>query len=109
MNAVTLKINGAIDHNGTRVQSNILSYLSSQIEIEAGYTLRSFFRMLDQYRLLIDLNTFFPECTKQYRQSPPQGCAAGAADYLEFSKTVEMIGFPEKRLEIYNSFSGVDE
>ena len=27
----------------------------------------------------------------------------------QFSKTVEMIGFPEKRLEIYNTFSGVYE
>jgi hypothetical protein len=109
MNAVTLKINGAIDHNGSPVTSAILSYLSSQIKLEAGYTLRSFFQMLDQYGLLVDLNTFFPECMKQYRQCPPQGCAAGAADYLEFSKTVEMIGFPEKRLEVYSSFSGVDE
>jgi len=107
MNAVTLKINGAVDHNGSSVKSDILSYLSSQIKLEAGYTLRSFFLMLDQYRQLVDLNKFFPECRQQYRLCPPEGCAAEAADYLEFSKTVEMIGFPEKRLEIYNSFSGV--
>lgn len=109
MNAVTLKIHGAIDHNGVRVKSNILSFLGSQITLEDGYTLRSFFEMLDQYRLLADLNTFFPECTQQYRQCPRQGCTAAEADYLEFSKTVEMIGFPEKRLEIYNSFSGVSD
>jgi len=107
MNAVTLKINGAIDHNGSSVKSDILSYLSSQIKLEAGYTLRSFFQMLDRYRLLVDLNTFFPECRQQYHLCPPEGCATVNADYLEFTKTVEMIGFPEKRLEIYNSFSGV--
>lgn len=109
MNAVTLKIHGAIDHNGVRVESNILSCLGSQITLENGYTLRSFFKMLDQYRLLVDLNAFFPECTRQYRQCPPEGCTTAAADYLEFSKTVEMIGFPEKRLEIYSSFSGVND
>ena len=109
MNAVTLKINGAIDHNGTIVKSNILSYLCSQIQLEAGYTLRSFFEMLDKYCLLVDLNTFFPGCTDQYRICPPKGCAVEAIDYLEFRKTVEMIGFPDKRLEIYNSFSGVQE
>jgi len=109
MNAVTLKINGTIDHHGTRLKSDILSHLSSQINLEAGYTLRSFFQMLDQYSLLVDLNTFFPSYTEQYRRCPPEGCAVGAADYLEFSKTVEMIGFPEKRLEIYNSFSGVHQ
>ena len=63
--------------------------------------------MLDQYALLVDLNTFFPTYIEQYRNCPGQGCAAGATDHLEFSKTIEMIGFPEKRLEIYNSFSVV--
>lgn len=109
MNAVTLKTNGAIDHNGACVKSDILSYLSSQITLEAGYRLRSFFEMLEQHNLLVKLNPFFPECMQQYRRCPPQGCAAGTAGYLEFSKTVEMIGFPAKRLEIYDSFGGVDE
>ena len=109
MNTITLEKNGSIDHNGTRVKSDILSHLSSQIVLEEGYTLRSFFQMLDQYKLLIDLNDFLSTYTEQYRNCPPEGCAAGANDYLEFSKTVEMIGFPEKRLEIYNTFSGVFE
>ena len=65
--------------------------------------------MLDQYSLLIDLNAFFPDYTEQYHKCPPEGCAAGAPEYLKFSKTVEMIGFPEKRLEIYNTFAGVYE
>jgi hypothetical protein len=107
MNAVTLKSNGTIDHDRKSVRSNILSFLSSQIKLEDGYTLRSFFKMLDQYGLLVDLNTFFPTYIEQYRNCPGQGCAAGATDHLEFSKTIEMIGFPEKRLEMYNSFSGV--
>ncbi len=107
MNEVTLKRNGFVDHNETRVESGILRFLSSQVKLETGYTLRSFFQMLDHYRLLVDLNTFFPSYAEQYRNCPPEGCAAGAPDYLEFSKTVEMIGFPEKRLEIYNSFTGV--
>ena len=107
MNEVTLKKNGYVDHNKTRVESGILGFLSSQIKLEDGYTLRSFFQMLDRYRLLIDLNTFFPTYTEQYRKCPPEGCAAAAPEYLKFSKTVEMIGFPEKRLEIYNSFTGV--
>jgi hypothetical protein len=109
MNAVTLKINGAIDHNGTRVSSDILSHLGSSIDLEPGYTLRSFFQMLDRYGLLAELNAFFPEYTAQYHSCPPRGCTTGAVDHLEFSKTVEMIGFPEKRLEIYHSFAGVDE
>ena len=109
MNAIMLNKDGSISHKGNRVQSDILSFLSFQIELEDGYSLRSFFQMLDHYELLINLNSFFPTYTEQYRKCPPEGCAAGAPEYLEFSKTVEMIGFPEKRLEIYNSFSGVFE
>ena len=38
---------------------------------------------------------------------PDKGCDAGLLDFLEFGKTVEMIGVPDKRMEIYNSLSGV--
>ncbi len=107
MNAITLKTDGSIEHRGSCVQSDILGFLGSQIELEKGYSLRSFFLMLDRYELLVGLNSFFPTYTEQYRNCPPEGCAAGAPEYLEFSKTVEMIGFPDKRLEIYNSFTGV--
>ncbi len=109
MNRVKLKKDGFVEHKDTRVESNILRFLSSQIGLEEGYTLRSFFQMLDHYRLLVDLNTFFPAYTAEYRRCPPEGCSVAVPEYLNFSKTVEMIGFPEKRLEIYNSFSGVYE
>ena len=77
MNTVTLKLNGSIDHNETRVRSDILNFLSSQIELEAGYRLRSFFQMLDRYRLLVDLNTFFPTYIELYLNCPQAGGAAG--------------------------------
>ena len=89
--------------------SNVLNILSFRIALEEGYSLRSFFQMLDQYKLLVDLNNFFPTYTEQYRNCPSEGCTAEAPDYLEFSKIVEMIGFPEKRLEIYNTFSGIHQ
>jgi hypothetical protein len=109
MNTITLKTDGSVERNGHHVQSDILGFLSSEIELENGYSLRSFFEMLDQYELLIQLNSFFPTYTEQYHKCPPEGCAAGAPEYLEFSKTVEMIGFPQKRLEIYTSFCGIFE
>ena len=40
-------------------------------------------------------------------ECPEQGCDSEFIDHLEFSKTVEMIGFPEKRLEIYSSIRGI--
>ena len=107
MNAVTLKKDGAIQPSGKAVGSDGLDLLSFQIALEKGYTLRSFFEMLDKYTLFAKLNAFFPSYTEQYHRCPQHGCDAGLLDYLEFSKTVEMIGAPDKRLEIYNALFGV--
>jgi hypothetical protein len=107
MDAVTLEKDGAINLNGKTVRSDALELLSFQVALEKGYTLRSFFEMLDKYTLFVKLNAFFPTYTKQYHSCPEQGCATGLVEYLEFGKTVEMIGAPDKRLEIYNALSGV--
>jgi hypothetical protein len=107
MNAVTLKKDGAINLNGKTVATDALDLLSCQIALEEGYTLRSFFKMLNKYTLLAKLNAFSASSIEQYDSCPEQECDAGWLDYLEFGKTVEMIGVPDKRLEIYNSLFGV--
>jgi hypothetical protein len=107
MNAVTLKKNGSIVYNGNTVKSDAINLLSAQITLEDRYTLRSFFEMLDKYTLFAKLNAFLPMYTEQYRTCPENGCDGGMLDYLEFSKTVEMIGVPDKRLEIYSSLIGL--
>jgi len=107
MNAVTLKKDGALNLNGKTVATDAIDLLSCQIVLEDVYTLRSFFKMLNKYTLLAKLNAFFPSYMDQYHSCPEQGCDAGLLDYLEFGKTVEMIGVPDKRLEIYHSLFGV--
>lgn len=107
MNAVTLKKDGSIQLNEKTVVTDALDLLSFQITLDETYTLRSFFKMVNKYTLFARLNAFFSDYTEQYRRCPPQGCDAGLLDYLEFGKTVEMIGVPDKRLEIYNSLFGV--
>ena len=107
MNTVTLKKDGSINRDGKAVGSDALDLLSFQIALEEAYTLRSFFKMIDKYKLFVKLNAFFPTFTELYHSCPEQGCNAGLLDYLEFSKSVEMIGVPDKRLEIYNSLFGV--
>ncbi len=107
MNAVTLKKGGSIYQNGRALESDALDVLSSQIVLEQGYTLRSYFEMLDKYALFAKLNEFFPTHTEHYHNCPERGCGIGLLDYLEFGKTVEMIGVPDRRLEIYNSLIGV--
>jgi len=109
MYAVSLKKDGTIDHKQNAVNSDVLKYLSYQIGLEEGYTLRSFFEMIGKYAQLEKLNSFLPTYTEQYLACPQQGCESGALEYLEFAKTVEMIGYPEKRLEIYSSIRGIQK
>jgi len=109
MNALSLKNDGAIYYNQSAVDSDVLQYLSYQIGLENKYTLRSFFEMIAKYEMLGKLNSFLPTCIEQYLNCPQQGCESVMIDHLEFAKTVEMIGYPEKRLEIYSSIRGIHQ
>ncbi len=107
MNKITLSQDGSIVHHG-RIAGEPLMLLNSEVELEDGYTLRSYFQMFEKYAVLAKLNSFFSTYLEQYRSSPKSNCVYDGFNYLEFSKTVEMIGFPGKpRLEIYCSLHGV--
>jgi len=108
MNTVTLTKNGTLLHKGEAVASSPLRYLNYQAEPEKEFTLRSFFLMCERYPMLAELNEFFPALREHYRSCPESDCTWSEIDYLEFAKTVEMIGFPsEPRLEIYNALKGI--
>lgn len=107
MNTIALKHNGGITLDGRTVGAELLKVLSFQVELAKDYTLRSYFEMMETYTLLAEVNVFFPTCREQYLACPESGCCFDGVDYLEFSKTVEMIGFPNKSLEIYNSLKGI--
>ncbi len=108
MNRITLKTDGYIAQGGRIVHDNPLMLLSCAVELETGFTLRSFFRMVERYDVLTKLSAFLPDCLARYRACPSSECIIDAIDRLEFCKTVEMIGFPgDPRLEIYTSLIGV--
>jgi hypothetical protein len=108
MNKITLKNDGSLSDKGKIVQTDPLMYLNYGVELEDGYLLRSFFRMLANNTLLIRLNAFLPDCMQQYHACPQNQCVSAEIEYLELTKTVEMVGFPgEPRLEIYHSLYGI--
>jgi len=109
MNALSLKNDGAIYCDQNAVDSDVLKYLSYQIGLGDKYALRSFFEMVEKYELFGKLNSFLPTCIEQYLNCPEQGCESVMIDHLEFSKTIEMIGYPERRLEIYSSIRGIHQ
>lgn len=107
MDNVRLNIDGSIERIGKADQAALLACLALQVELAPGYTLRSFFKMLDTYATLVALNAFFPDLLEQCHKGPPAGCRVPGIDWLVLEKTVEMIGFPgQPRLEIYRTFTG---
>lgn len=108
MNTIQLQNNGTISDEHRRDVAEPLPCLSKRVELAEAFTLRSFFRMIAHYDVLVKINPFFPSYLDQYRSCPTEGCSSAGFDFLEFSKTVEMIGYPGKpRLEIYQSLNGV--
>ena len=107
MENVRLNIDGTIDKIRKGDQAAVLSCLARQVELATDYTLRSFFRMLEDYDALVHLNAFFPDLLDQFRRGPDDGCRVDGIDWLVLEKTVEMVGFPgEPRLDIYRRFTG---
>ena len=108
MNQITLHSDGSIVKSNKVVPSDSLMILGCRVELGQGYTLRSFFRMFEKYTLLDKLDAFVTDCLQRYRECPRDECTSDDIDHLEFSKTIEMIGFPgEPRLEIYHTLCGV--
>lgn len=108
MYQITLNNEGTILENDTPVRGDILMFLGYRVELEKDYTLRGFFRMFEKYATLAKLNAFLADCLQRYRACPAGQCIGSGIEYLQFYKTVEMIGFPgEPRLEIYNTLCGV--
>jgi hypothetical protein len=109
MNSVTLKSDGILQQEDASAASDPLMFLAHKVELEPGYTLRSFFRMIERYPVFTKLNAFLPECMQLFRACPGGECLAPGVGHLELYKTVEMMGFPgEPRLEIYHTLCGVD-
>jgi hypothetical protein len=108
MYQITLKNDGVIVEDIAPVTGDALMFLGYRVELEQDYTLRGFFRMFEKYALLAKLNAFLPDCLQRYRACPANQCISHEMEYLQFHKTVEMIGFPgDPRLEIYNTLCGV--
>jgi len=110
MNTVLLTPSGDLIHEGCCVAENPLPLLNHAVSLSAEANLRAYFRLLERYPLLTQLNRFFPDSLAAYRRCPEGNCCNEDFAHLEFSKSVEMIGYPgEPRLEIFTSLRGVRE
>lgn len=108
MKSLLLSVDGSILQAGRLVETAVLGKLASQVQLEEGYRLRSFFRMAERYPQLQELSPFFSSFLERYRSAQNEGAITPEVERLELSRTVEMIGFPGKpRMDIYTSLHGV--
>lgn len=108
MNRALLQSDGVLVPDTETGSGNPLAYLNHGIVLAPGCTLRSYFRLMERYPVFQELNAFLPGLVAQYGKGPEPGGMEAEPAHLEFSKTVEMIGFPgTPRLEIYTAFKGV--
>jgi hypothetical protein len=110
MNTVLLTNTGDLIHQGRNATDQALGLLNHAVTLEDHQVLRSYFRLLENCPVLTQLNRFFPACLDQYRACPGDNCCTADFHHLEFSKSVEMIGYPgAPRLEIFTSLRGVPD
>jgi hypothetical protein len=105
MEKILLKKDGKILCNGKNIGS-VVRFLGRYVELEEGYGLNSFFKMLDIYKELIEIHEVLNSLIEIVEK---QSMVVNAElDSLLFYKTVEMKGFPGKpSINIYSSLKGV--
>jgi len=108
VNQIQLKPDGRLTAETHKISDSPLHLLGHQLLLEEHCRLRSFFLLSERYTVFSQLSDHFQLLKMQYDQCPDSNCLWSAFDSLEFSKTVEMIGFPgTPRLEIYHVLKGV--
>ncbi len=107
MNPITLQPDGGLLYGRTRIDGDPLPFLGYQIELAEECSLRSFFRMLEKYPVLVQLNPFTPMFLDSFQELPPEGCRIDGVSQLELMRKVEMTGFPgDPGMNIFISFEG---
>jgi len=74
----------------------ILSLLGYNVELEDGYTLRDYFRMVTYHDSLQALDLYFPSYIKAYEKSPDSGCFDEDMPTLQLIKMIHVIKWDNK-------------
>ena len=65
-----------------------LPYLSRNIELEDGYTLRSYFKTVLKFKELQSLDNFFESFIEEYNSCKKRGCTCDDLEYIELYKEI---------------------
>ena len=107
MNIIALQPDGGLLYGQGKMDGDPLPFLGFQVELGQGCSLRSFFRMMERYPVLSQLNPFTPSFLTSFQDCPASGCRVEGVEHLELLRKVEMTGFPgDPGMNIYISFEG---
>jgi hypothetical protein len=71
------------------IRNAILSFLGNKIEeLEDGYTLRSYFKMITEYPQLQLLDQYFQDYLDEYKKCPETGCVSENIEHLSLARFV---------------------
>lgn len=87
----------------------ILQELHSSVEeVEEGFTLRDYFKLILKYKMLILLDSFFPSFLTEYKRCPKKGCYEDDMPSLVLQNTisVELKGGKVDCIENWFHFNG---
>lgn len=105
MEKIVLKKDGRI-FSGKKEIVSVIRFLGRYVELEDGYRLNSFFKLLDLYKELVEIHEVLDSLIEIVGKQ--NMVVNEELDSLLFYKTVEMKGFPGKpSINIYSSLKGV--
>ncbi len=108
MEKLMLTTEGKIMKRGKPLSRSALGVLSHLVELEQDFTLSSFFSMIRNNEILIQLSELLEPLLDMADGTVDGYPKTREIEYLVFYKTIAMKGFPGKPgIEIYNSLKGV--
>jgi hypothetical protein len=104
LQTITLTPDGVLRTDRPIDKSNPIAHLGSRLILSPGCSLRAYFRMIERYPILEQINPFLPPNKKRFLAFPESNDFRNEQNRLVFSRTIEMIGFPgEPRIDIFFS------
>lgn len=108
MEKIYLTKDGIILKKDKPVTDNVLPLLSNTIELEPGFTLASFFAIIDKYKSFVKMSELLETFLTMAKASRGQFPKTPEIEGLVFYKTISIKGFPGKPgIQIYNSLKGI--
>lgn len=90
---------------------DILCYLQHAVQLEDGFTLRSYFKLIENYPALACLDGYFHDYIEEYKKAPKKNCVMDDVAHIELSEVVDLSEHKDMTsdVQIWVNVSGKDK